>query len=150
MNISIIGPEGSGKTTFANDIAKKVCSGRPIFFVGKKKTAFRPIDIENIHKVRNGVIIIDDANAYLESYDVYNKNLNVKAPFVLHREFNVVHICVFHSFDDAIKYFFRQSRYIYVSDQYRDETYKKNKYIKGISPVIVGKGKWLFNRFKRY
>lgn len=150
MNISIVGGEGSGKTTLANAIAKKVSSGRPIFFVGRKKTDFRQIEIENIHLLRNAVVIIDDANAYLESYDVYNKKLNVKAPFVLHREFNVVHVCVFHSFDDAIKYFFRQSRYIFVSKMYRDNQYLKNKFISGINPTIVGKGKYLFSCFKRY
>ena len=150
MNISIVGPEGSGKTTFANFIAKKVAYGRPIYFVGRKKTDFIPIQIKDIHKVRNGVVIIDDANAFLESYDVYNKSLNLKEPFVLHRENNVIHICVFHSFDDSVKYFFRQSRYIYVSDMYRDTEHTKNKYIKGITPVPVGSGKYIFNRYKRY
>lgn len=150
MIISVVGPEGSGKTTLANTIAKTHNFGRPIYFVGMKKTEFRRINISDIGKVRNAVVLVDDANAYLESYDVYNKSLDLKGPFVLHRENNVVIICVFHSFDDAVKYFFRQSRYIYVSKKYRDEAHLNNKYIKGIFPGSVGRGKYQFNEFKRY
>jgi len=150
MIISIVGPEGSGKTTLASNIAKAAANGRPVYFVGMKKTEFHRIEVPNIGKVRNSVVIIDDANAHLESYDVYNKSLDLKAPFVLHRENNVVIICVFHSFDDAVKYFFRQSRYIYVSKKYRDEAHLNNKFIKGITPTPAGRGKYLFNQFKRY
>lgn len=150
MNISILGPENAGKTTFAEAIAQKVRAGRPIFFIGPKKSKFQKIDLKDLHKVRNAVVIIDDINAFLESYDVRNKDLNIKGPFVLHREWNVILICIFHSFEDAVKYFFRQSRYIYVSDQYLDAEHKNNRYIKGIVPVQVGKGKFIFNRYKRY
>lgn len=41
MNISIVGPEGSGKTSFANELAKKACYNRPIFFIGKLKSEFK-------------------------------------------------------------------------------------------------------------
>lgn len=150
MNISIIGPDGSGKTTLANQIAKKLSFGRQIFFIGRKRSEFPSIPLDKLHEGRNVIHIIDDANAYLDSIDIYNKTLNLKAPFVLHREDNVINIGVFHSFDDAVKYFFRQSRYIYVSNMYRDESFKKNKFIKGIEPVEVGRKQYVFQRFKRY
>lgn len=150
MNVSIIGPEGSGKTTFANALAKKLSFGRPIFFVGKKKSEYQKIELSDLHKVVNAVVIIDDANAVFESVDVYNKNLRLKEPFILHRESNVLFIAIFHSFDDAVKYFFRQSRYIYVSGKYRDSQYLKNKYIRGIEPNKAGNPKYPFWSFKRY
>lgn len=150
MNVSIIGPEGSGKTSLANAIAQKLSFGRIILFVGKKKSEFQKAELADLHKVRNAVVIIDDANAVLESIDVYNKTLRLKEPFILHRENNVLFIGVFHSFDDAVKYFFRQSRFIYVSAKYRDTDYLKNKYIKGIQPTQAGHKKFPFWCFKRY
>lgn len=150
MNISIIGPEGSGKTTLGTTISKKAPGEREVLFVGKKRSEFRKVQLEDLYKLENKIVIIDDANAYLESYDVYNKNLHLKEPFILHRESNMVFIAIFHSFDDAVKYFFRQSRYIYVSTMYKDEAHLKNKYIKGLTPELIGQRKWWFNKFKRY
>ena len=150
MNISIVGPEGSGKTSFANELAKKACYNRPIFFIGKLKSEFKTIELKDFHTLTNSVVIIDDANALLESIDVYNKDLKLKEPVIMSRHNNVLAIYIFHSFDDAVKYFFRQSRYIFVSANYRDQNYLKNKYIMGIIPVLTGNKKYLFNRFKRY
>lgn len=150
MNVSIIGPEDSGKSTLASNYAKKVCFGRPIFFIGKKKSEFKTIELQDFHNVENAVVIIDDANAFLESIDVYKKSLNLKEPVIMSRHNNVIAIYIFHSFDDAVKFFFRQSRYIFVSAKYRDQNYLKNKYIKGIMPVTVGKKPYFFLQFKRY
>ncbi len=150
MNVSIIGPEGSGKTSLAASIAKKLSFGRPILFCGKKKSEYQKVELSELYKVVNAVVIIDDANAVLESIDVYNKSLRLKEPFILHRESNVLFIGIFHSFDDAVKYFFRQSRYVYVSAKYRDSVYLKNKYIKGIQPTKAGHPKFPFWCFKRY
>lgn len=152
MILSVVGPEGSGKTTFAIAFLKRVAFGRPLFYIGKKATppGFIRIELKDLAKLRNAVVLIDDANAFLESVDVYNKTLDLKEPFVLHREWNLVVLSVFHSFDDAVKYIFRQSRYIFVSCLYRDYEHLKNKFIRGITPVVTGRGKWLFNQFKRY
>lgn len=152
MNVSIVGPEGSGKTTFGILFIKKIAFGRPLYYIGKKKTppGFIKIELKELHNLRNAVVFIDDANAILESIDVYNKSLNLKDPFILHREWNLVTVSVFHSFDDAVKYIFRQSRYIFVSCMYMDFEHLKNKLIRGITPTVVGRGKWLFNQFKRY
>lgn len=150
MNVSIVGPEGSGKTTFAANLAKKASCGRPIFFIGKLKGDFKKIELTDFVKLRNAVVIIDDANAFVESVDVYNKNLQLKEPVVMSRHNNVLAIYIFHGFDDAVKYFFRQSRYIFVSNLYRDDNYLKNKFIKGITPQLVGSRKWMFKQFKRY
>lgn len=150
MVISVIGPEGAGKTSFTKILVKQVGFNRPVFFIGPKSSEWPKISLKDIDSKRNAVIIIDDANAVLESYEVYEKDLNIKGPFVLHRERNVLIICVFHSFDDAVKYFFRQSRFIYVSCMYRDASYTDNKYIKGITPTLNGHKKFPFWGYKRF
>lgn len=151
MNISIIGPEGSGKTTLAvKTIIKQVGFKRPVFYLGKLKTEFQTISIKEWHTKRDAVILIDDANAVIESIDVYNKDLHLKEPLIMHRHYNLLNIGIFHSMDDAVKFFFRQSRYVYVSKQYRDQSFQKNKFISGIMPETIGRGKFLFDRYKRY
>lgn len=150
MNISIVGPEGSGKTTLQKFLAKRAAFTRPIFYNGKLKSEYPILNLKDFHKQRNTVNLFDDTNAIIESYEVYTKDLNLKEPIIMSRHWNNLNIFIFHSMDDSVKFFFRQSRYVYVSDMYKDSNYTKNKYIKGIEPVIVGKGKYLFKRFKRY
>jgi len=150
MNVSIIGPENSGKTTLANTLAKKASNGRPINFIGKLKTDHNIITIDQFHLTRNAVNIIDDANAFLEQYDLQRKDAHLKEPVIMSRHYNLLNIFIWHSESDAVKFFFRQSRYIYVSNKYRDQSIFKNKYIKGIAPEIVGKPPYTFMRFKRY
>ncbi len=150
MNVSIIGPEGSGKTTFATQHAKRAAFGRPIYFIGELKTEFKPLDISEYNDVTDAVVIIDDANAFLDSYEIYTKDKKFRKPVVMSRHRNRLNIFIFHSFDDAVKFFFRLSRYIFVSRKYRDSSYLKNQYIAGITPKVVGKGRYEFWSFKRY
>lgn len=151
MNVSIIGPEGSGKTTFAvKNIIKRVGFGRPVFYIGKLKTDFIPLELKDWHKKRNAIIFIDDANTVLESVDAYNKNLNLKEPVIMHRHYNLLNIGVFHSDDDTVKFFFRQSRFMFYSTRYRDTNYQNNKFIKGITPLLVGRPPFTFYSYQRY
>lgn len=150
MNVSIIGPEGSGKTTLAFTLAKRAAFGRPVYVVGKLKTDFTPLELKNFDKPKNAVVIVDDANAFMEHYDLMKEENNLKEPVIMARHNNRLNIFVFHSIDDAVKFFFRQSRYIYVSEKYRDKSYQNNKFIKGITPEVIGRAPYLFNRFKRY
>ena len=150
MNISIIGPEQSGKTTLAKQIAKKVAFGRPIYMITDLKNEFTDLQLDNFGVPSHCVVIVDDANAILDSTEVYTKDKRFKNKVIKARNYGRVNIYVFHSFDDAVKLFFRQSRYIYVSKRYRDESHKNNKFIKGVQPVEVGRGKYLFDRYKRY
>jgi hypothetical protein len=150
VNVSIIGPEESGKTRLANMLALRAAQGRPIYVVNGGKSAFSPLPIENFGDVNNAVVIVDDANAVLDSAEIYTKDKRYKRPVIKARHENRLNIFIFHSFDDANKFWFRQSRYIYVSARYKDESFKKNRYIKGISPEVVGRKGFEFLRFKRY
>jgi hypothetical protein len=150
MNISIIGPEESGKSTLAKLLAKKAAIGRPINFIGKLKSDFNTITVDQFYQTRNAVNIFDDTNAFLEQYDLQRKAAHLKEPVIMSRHYGLINIFVFHSIDDAVKFFFRQSRYIYISDKYRDQSFHKNKFISGIMPVIIGKRPYTFQRFKRY
>lgn len=150
MNVSIIGPENSGKTTLTKELVKRGGHGRPVFFVGKLKSEFHNLDIKSFHKQRNAVNIFDDANAFMETYDLFRKDEKLKEPIIMSRHYNLLNIFVFHSEDDAIKFFFRQSRYIYISSKYRDKSVFKNKFIQGIEPELIGREPFTFLRFKRY
>lgn len=150
MNVSIIGPEESGKTRLSQLLAKKASNGRPINFIGKLKSDYNTITVEDFYKTRHAINIFDDTNAFLEQYDLQRKNAHLKEPVIMSRHYGLVNIFVFHSIDDAVKFFFRQSRYIYVSNKYRDENFLNNKFIKGIKPEIIGKEPYSFLRFKRY
>ncbi len=150
MNISIIGPEDSGKSTLAQEIAKNIRCGREVYFCGMLKSGYANIPLEKFHEPRNAVVILDDTNAFVENYDLFKKDNHLKEPVIMSKHYNRVNIFVFHSEDDAVKFFFRQSRYIFVSHRYRDSTMKNNKFIKGIQPKTFGRRKWFFDSYKRY
>ena len=150
MNISIIGPEKAGKSTLTKILASKAANGRPVNFIGKLKSEFNNITIDQFHLTRNCVNIFDDANAFLENYDLMRKDAKLKEPVIMSRHYNLLNIFIFHSIDDAVKFFFRQSRYIYISNKYKDQNYFKNKFIYGITPEIIGRAPYTFKRYKRY
>ena len=151
MTISIVGPEGSGKSTLAETIAKKAAAKRrPIYYLGELKSKFQSITIEDFHKPSDAVVIVDDANAFLEHYDIFKEGNKLKSPIVMSRHRNRVNIFVFHSIDDAVKFFFRQSRFIYISEKYRDSSYKSNKFLRGIEPIVVGRKPYTFLEFRRH
>jgi hypothetical protein len=151
MNVSIIGPEGSGKTRLAEMFAKKAASGRPVYVLGELKSKIgMNITPEQYAVAKNCVVIIDDANAFLDNYELNRKDSPYRKPMVMHRHWNRLNIYVFHSMDDAIKPLFRQSRYIFISSKYKDDSFKRNKFIKGISPTEIGRKPYSFMSYKRY
>lgn len=151
MNICIIGPEGSGKTTLAlKELAKKAAHGRPIYVMGMLKTQYLSITDEQFKVAKNCICVVDDANAYLDGYELNRKDSPYRKPVIMSRHWNRINIFIFHSIDDAVKFMFRQSRFIYVSKKYRDEAYKRNKFLKGISPREIGRKTYLFLEYKRY
>jgi hypothetical protein len=150
VNISIIGPEGSGKTSLAIQYAKRAAFGRPVFIMGELKTQYQSMSPEQFRTQKNCVSIIDDANAFLDSFELARAESPYRKPVIMSRHWNRVNIFVFHSIDDAIKFMFRQSRYIIISKRYRDTSTKDNKFIKGIKPVEIGRAPYLFLSYKRY
>lgn len=150
MNVSIIGPEGSGKTTFAIQMAKRAAHGRPIYVLGEIKTEFPSITLDQFGNLKDCVIIIDDANALLDQYEIQKKNSPIRRPMFLHRHWNRLNIAIFHSLDDSVKVIFRQSRYIFVSKMYRDSSFKRNKFLQGITPTVDGRKPYQFLSYKRY
>lgn len=150
MTISVIGPEDSGKTTFIKSMVKRIAKGRTVYMVGPIKSEYTPLPVEDFHKVKNCVVIVDDANAFMENYDLMRKDANLKAPIVLSKHWGRVNIFAFHSVDDAVKFFLRQSRYWYVSKRYTSTTHLNHPYIRGIKPEEFGRSPYLFLRFKRY
>jgi energy-coupling factor transporter ATP-binding protein EcfA2 len=150
MNVCIIGPEGSGKTTLATTLAKKVAHGRPVYVMGMLRSKYLNITDEQFKTAKNCICIVDDANAYLDGYELNRKNSPFRSPVIMSRHWNRVNFFVFHSIDDAVKFMFRLSRYIYISKKYRDTAYKNNKFIKGISPTEVGRKTFLFLEYARY
>ncbi len=151
MNISIIGPEESGKTRLAKELAKKMAGNRPIFMIGEIKSEFPSITLDQFGTVKNCVVIVDDANALLDQYELSRKQSPMRKPLFVHRHWNRVNIFVFHSADDAVKPIFRQSRFIYSSVKYRDSSFENNKFIKGVPFHLVGRRKaYQFREYKRY
>ena len=154
MNATFIGPEESGKSTLALNTAKRIARGRPIYIVSEDNKSPHPsvipITIEQFHEVRNAVVIVDDTTAFLETYDLMKKDNKLKAPVVRSRWRNRVNMFVFHTADDAIKFFLRNSRYIYISEKINPAVYKNVKELKGIKPEIIGRNGFTFLRFKRY
>lgn len=150
MNLSIIGPEGSGKTTLATTLAKKAAHGRPIYVLGELKTQYMNITPEQYGTAKNCIVIVDDANAFMDNYELNRKDSPYRKPVIMSRHWNRLNIFVFHSMDDAVKFLFRQSRYIYISKKYRDESFKRNKFIKGIFPREIGRKSFIFMEYKRY
>lgn len=150
MNISIIGPEESGKSTFAALFAKRAKGKRPIFMLGGFKSDFPPLTIEEFGHVENCVVIVDDANATLDPYEFSRKKSPLRKTNYQHRHLNRLNIYVFHAMDDALKKIIGQSRYIYISEKYRDSSFKNHKYLKGISPRLVGSKGFRFLEYKRY
>lgn len=150
MNISIIGPEESGKSTFAEYLAKKSRGNRPIYMLGGYKPSFTSITLEEFGHAENCVVIVDDANATLDPYEFSRKKSSLRKNNYQHRHLNRLNIYVFHSVDDALKKIFGQCRYIYISEKYRDASFKNHKYLKGITPRLVGQKGYLFWEYKRY
>jgi hypothetical protein len=150
MNVSVIGPEGSGKTTLSIQMAKRAAMGRPVYVLGELKTEFPSITPEQFRSLKNCVVIVDDANAFMDNYELNRKDSPFRKPVIMSRHWNRVNIFVFHSMDDAVKFLFRQSRYIYISKKYRDESFKRNKFIKGIQPTEIGRKTFIFLSYKRY
>lgn len=150
MNVSIIGPEGSGKTSFAVQFAKKARGKRPVYVLGLIKSQFPFITKEQFGFLKNCVIIVDDANAYITPHELNKNNSPFRESNILHRHWNRLNIFIFHSMDDAVKMMFRQSRFVYVSKKYRDESVKSNKLLKGIQPKEAGRKGYEFWEYKRY
>lgn len=150
MNISIIGPENSGKSTYAAWYAKRARGKRPIYMLGGYNSKFPTITLEQFGQVENCVIIIDDANATLDSYEFNRKNSPMRKPNYQHRHMNRLHIYVFHSMDDSIKKVFAQSKAVYISEMYRDSSFKSHKNLKGVTPKLVGFKGFQFLEYKRY
>jgi hypothetical protein len=157
MNISIIGPEDSGKTTFVNNLAKQAAFGRPVYFTGLMPSPFKILPIDQYHTVKNCVCIMDDINAFFDNSDLYAKGKSekeevkrFKAPIIMSKNWNRLNIFIFHSEADAVKFFYRQSRYIYFSCRYRYPIYEKSEYVSGIAPKVVGRRPFEFFEFKRY
>lgn len=150
MNISIIGPEDSGKSTFAAWYAKQASGKRPIYMLGGYNSNFPAVTLEQFGALEDCVIIIDDANATLDSYEFNRKNSPMRRPNYQHRHLNRLQIFVFHSMDDSIKKVFAQSKAVYISEKYRDSSFKNHKNLKGISPKLVGRKGYQFWEYKRY
>lgn len=146
----MIGPEGSGKTSIAILSAKRAAFGRPIYVLGELKSEFPSITPEQFGKLKNCVCIVDDANAFMDGYEMNRKDSPYRKPVIMSRHWNRLNIFIFHSLDDSVKFMFRQSRYILVSKKYRDEAISKNKFLKGISPTEIGRSPYLFLSYKRY
>lgn len=150
MIISIIGPENSGKTTLAAQLAKKTKGTRPVYFLGEMRSEFPSITLEHMRGMTNAVVIVDDANAVLDQYEFHKKDSPLKKIMFTHRHRNVLMFFIFHSLDDSVKKVFRLSKYIFVSKLYRDASVKKNRYLQGITPTVTGRKPYLFLQYKRF
>ncbi len=146
MVVSIIGPQGSGKTTLANKLAQKCSMGRPIYYCGFISSPFQYLKIQDLDKIKNdAVIIIDDANAFLMSYNLFEKNSPLRERIIMSRHYKLLLVFIFHSIDDAIKFVYRQSQFVYVSEKYPDHDKLKLNY-----KEFVGKPGYRFFKARRY
>lgn len=146
MIISIIGPQGCGKTTLANNLATKCSLGRKIYYCGFVNSPFQYLKFHQLSEIkRDAVIIIDDANAFLMSYNLFEKNSPLRERVIMSRHYRLLLLFVFHSIDDAIKFVYRQSQFIYVSERYPDYFKLKLQY-----KEIIGKPGYRFFKHRRY
>ncbi|MCX7928984.1 MAG: ATP-binding protein [Patescibacteria group bacterium] len=146
MVVSIIGPQGSGKTTLANKLALKCSGGRKIYYCGFISSPFQYLKIQDLDSIkRDAVVIIDDANAFLMSYNLFEKNSPLRERIIMSRHYRLLLLFIFHSIDDAIKFVYRQSQFIYVSEKYPDIKTLKLQF-----KETVGKPGYRFYKARRY
>lgn len=146
MVISIVGPQGSGKTTLANKLAGKCSLNRPIYYCGFINSPFQYLKFNDLDKIKsNAVIIIDDANAFLMSYNLFEKNSPLRERIIMSRHYKLLLIFIFHSIDDAIKFVYRQSQFVYVSEKYPEINKLKLEF-----KEKIGKSGFSFFKHRRY